>query len=275
MKKYMIGDKFIILKTIGKGAFSVVYKVKRVEDSKQYALKKVPLKTLKEKEIQNALNEVRILASIKHPNIIAFKEAFYLNESHELCIVMEYAQGGDLSSKIKECRKNKIMFPENVVIKYFYQLTSALRELHEKKIIHRDLKTANIFMSSDLQALKVGDMNVSKIIKNHFAYTQTGTPYYASPEVWRDNPYNTKTDIWSLGCVMFEICNLSPPFNGVDMDELYQKIQDCKHLPFNSQYSQKLQQAILKLLNPNPHTRPSCEKILNFDIFNDIKILFK
>jgi NIMA (never in mitosis gene a)-related kinase len=84
------------------------------------------LKTLKEKEIQNALNEVRILASIKHPNIIGFKEAFYMSENHVLCMVMELAQGGDLSKKIKECQKNKIMFPENVVIKYFYQLTSAL-----------------------------------------------------------------------------------------------------------------------------------------------------
>lgn len=87
----MIADKFVITKTIGKGAFSVVYKVKRIEDSKYYALKKVPLKTLKEKEIENALNEVRILASIKHPNIIAFKEAFYNNNTHELNIVMEYA----------------------------------------------------------------------------------------------------------------------------------------------------------------------------------------
>jgi NIMA (never in mitosis gene a)-related kinase len=70
-----------------------------------------------------------------------------MNDTHELNIVMEYAQGGDLSTRIKECRKNKIMIPENLVIKFFYQLTSALRELHEKKIIHRDLKTANIFMS--------------------------------------------------------------------------------------------------------------------------------
>ncbi len=87
----MISDKFIIIKTIGKGAFSVVYQVQRIEDKKKYALKKVPLKTLKEKEIQNALNEVRILASIKHPNIIGFKEAFYMSDTHELNIVMEYA----------------------------------------------------------------------------------------------------------------------------------------------------------------------------------------
>jgi NIMA (never in mitosis gene a)-related kinase len=91
MKQYQIGDRFTILKPIGKGAFSVVYKVRRIEDGKLYALKKIKLKTLKEKEIQNSLNEVRILASIKHPNIIGFKEAFYMSDKHELCVVMELA----------------------------------------------------------------------------------------------------------------------------------------------------------------------------------------
>ena len=95
-------------------------------------------------------------------------------------------------------------------------------------------------MSQNLQDLKLGDMNVSKIIKNHFAYTQTGTPYYASPEVWRENPYNSKTDIWSLGCVMFEICMLQPPFNGPDLDELYNKVQKCEHKQFDSFYSAAL-----------------------------------
>ena len=95
-------------------------------------------------------------------------------------------------------------------MKYFFQLASALKELHQRDIIHRDLKTANIFLKKN--NIKLGDMNVSKIVKNFFAQTQTGTPYYASPEVWRDESYSTKTDIWSLGCVMFEMCMLSPPF---------------------------------------------------------------
>ena len=103
-------------------------------------------------------------------------------------------------------------------------MASALYELHIRKIIHRDLKTANIFITKDLKNVKIGDMNVSKIIKNNFAYTQTGTPYYASPEVWRDDPYNIKTDIWSLGCVLYELCMLKPPFNATDMDGLFAKV---------------------------------------------------
>jgi len=112
-----------------------------------------------------------------------------------------------------------------MIIRFFYQLTSALFDLHKKNIIHRDLKTANVFMTSDYQNLKLGDLNVSKIIKDKFAYTQTGTPYYASPEVWRDEPYDLKTDIWSLGCVLYELCMLKPPFKATNMDELFTKVQ--------------------------------------------------
>lgn len=138
---------------------------------------------------------------------------------------MEYAGGGDLSEKIKHCQLKRIRFPEKMIIRFFYQLTSALFDLHKKNIIHRDLKTANVFMTSDYQNLKLGDLNVSKIIKDKFAYTQTGTPYYASPEVWRDEPYDLKTDIWSLGCVLYELCMLKPPFKASNMDELFTKVQ--------------------------------------------------
>ena len=274
IKNQKLSNRFIILYELGKGAFSKVYKIRRIKDNTIYALKKVPIKNLKKKELENALNEIRILASVKHPNIIGYREAFIDKTSEDLCIIMNYAGGGDLSVKIKECKKKKIRLPETIIIKFFYQLTSALYELHKRKIIHRDLKTANILISEDLKNIYLGDMNVSKIVKNIFAYTQTGTPYYASPEVWRDEPYNVKTDIWSLGCVMYEMCMLRPPFSAVDMDDLFNKVQKCKMQAFDSFYSSELRRCISKLLTVNPHLRPNCEKILNFDIFNDLKILF-
>lgn len=92
-------------------------------------------------------------------------------------------------------------------------------------IVHRDLKGANILLTKDHQVAKVADMNVSKIAKNQYLYTQTGTPYYASPEVWRDEPYDKKSDIWSLGCVFYELCSLQPPFTARDMEDLYKKVQ--------------------------------------------------
>ena len=273
MRDLQLHTHFTVIESVGKGAFSTVYKAKRHHDNAIYALKKVPLADLKQKELENALNEVRILASIKHPNIVGYREAFVDRSVQELCIVMDFVGGGDLSTKIRECKEKKVRFPENLIIKFFYQLTSALYELHIRKIIHRDLKTANVFMTDDLKNVKLGDMNVSKVIKNMFAYTQTGTPYYASPEVWRDEPYNMKADIWSLGCVIYEICMLKPPFNATDMDGLFEKVQKCRAEPFDNFYSKGLRDSISKLLTLNPHNRPSCEKILNFSIFNDLNLI--
>ena len=107
-------------------------------------------------------------------------------------------------------------------------MVRGLKALHNLKILHRDLKSANIFLSKDSEA-KLGDLNVSKVAKKGLLYTQTGTPYYASPEVWKDQPYNSSSDIWSLGCVLYEIVTLNPPFRANDMDGLYKKVLKGKY----------------------------------------------
>ena len=109
-------------------------------------------------------------------------------------------------------------------------MIEGLKALHDKKIMHRDLKSANIFLSknknNNKKICKIGDMNVSKVVKEKVLMTQTGTPYYASPEVWNDKPYSYKSDLWSIGCVIYELCALRPPFKGKDLDELYVNV--CK-----------------------------------------------
>jgi len=158
------------------------------------------------KERQNALNEVRILASIQHPNVIAYKEAF-LEDEKNLCIVMEYADDGDLYQKIVEHQKACTNFKEDDIWRIFINIARGLKALHHLKIFHRDMKSANVFLNKDGIA-KLGDLNVSKVAKKGLLYTQTGTPYYASPEVWKDQPYDMKSDLWSLGCVLYEIATL-------------------------------------------------------------------
>lgn len=150
----------------------------------------------------------------------------------------------------------------------FYQLTVALKQMHECQIIHRDLKSANVLVTEDLSCVKITDMNVSKVMKKDFAKTQTGTPFYASPEIWKEQPYNQSTDIWSLGCLLFEICMMTPPFEAKNLDELYEKVSNRRLKEFDSLYSVELQKCIMKLLNLNPEKRPSCEEILAFSIFS-------
>lgn len=181
------------------------------------------MQNLSAKEKENAINEVRILASIKNPYIISYKECFIDEASQSLCIVMQYADDGDLFQKIVQNQKKKTLFEEEAVWKVFISVVKGLKALHDLQILHRDLKSANVFLSSYGDAL-LGDMNVSKVAEKGLGYTQTGTPYYASPEVWRDEPYDSKSDIWSLGCVLFEMVTLKPPFRAEDMQGLFKKV---------------------------------------------------
>lgn len=252
---------FQIISKLGEGAYSSVYKVRRLSDNGEYALKQVKLMSLSDKEKQNALNEVRILASIKHNSIIAYKEAFIEETTNSLCIVMEYCNNGDLFQKIVEHQKKGTNFSEPEIWNLFIQMTKALKALHDLKIFHRDLKSANVFLNKD-GGSKLGDLNVSKIAKKGLLYTQTGTPYYASPEVWRDMPYDNKSDVWSLGCVLYEMTTLKPPFRAEDMEGLYKKVLRGYYPRIPTHYSQDLSNVIRALLQVSPHLRPSCDKIL-------------
>lgn len=255
---------FEIIKKLGDGSFSQVYQVLRHSDSQTYALKKVKLGLLKSREKENAINEVRILASISHPNIVPYKEAFYDESSNSLCIIMEYVSGGTLSHLIESMRKSGNKLSESVIWSYVTHLLKGIKALHDLDILHRDLKSANIFLTKDQKSLKIADMNVSKVAKGGFLYTQTGTPYYASPEIWRDEPYNAKSDIWSLGCVLYELCALSPPFTSNGMKDLYLKIQKAHFARIPLHYSDQLQDFIQRCLTKQASKRPKCEEMLKF-----------
>jgi len=257
-------EQFKIINKIGEGAYSTVYTVRRIEDNKIYALKKVKIKKLSKKEQANALNEVRILASVNSPYVIGYKESFIDEAEQTLNIIMEYADDGDLYQKIKLYLKNKTFFMEHDIWRIFIQITKGLNDLHEYNILHRDLKSANVFLFSDGTA-KLGDLNVSKITTRGLGYTQTGTPYYASPEVWKDKPYNSKSDIWSLGCVFYELIMLNTPFKGKSMKDLYEKVKKGEYPQIPKYFSPKFQIVIDRILKIRPEERPSAGDILNMD----------
>jgi NIMA (never in mitosis gene a)-related kinase 1/4/5 len=143
---------------------------------------------LPRKARENSLNEVRFLASFDSPYITKYHEAFFDQDLDVLCIVMEYAAEGDLRKKITNYQKERRLITEVEIWKAMLHVLHGLRALHDQKILHRDIKCENILLSDG--RYKIGDMNVSKLNKEGFVDTQTGTPYYASPEVWKDEPYN-------------------------------------------------------------------------------------
>lgn len=136
----------------------------RKSDRAIYAMKKVKMQKLSSKEKENALNEVRILASINHQNVIGYKEAFFEDATNTLCVVMEHADGGDLLNLINTKKRNKEVLGEKTVWHYFVQIVRGLKALHDLKICHRDIKCANLFMTKE-GTVKLGDLNVSKVAK--------------------------------------------------------------------------------------------------------------
>jgi len=253
---------FEVIKPLGKGAFASVFQVKRKEDGNIYAMKKVNIATMSSKERDNALNEVRILASVQHNNIIGYKESFYDETTKTLNIIMDFADEGDLDGKLKKHIQSRTNFPENEIWSFLIQILQGLRALHNAKIMHRDLKSANIFLKQGI--IKLGDLNVSKIIKKlGMDHTQTGTPYYASPEVWSDKPYDYKCDIWSIGCIIYELCALKPPFRANSLEDLFKAITRGKYDPIPSFYSRELHMMIGILLQVNPKLRPDVTQLLN------------
>lgn len=175
---------------------------------------------------------------------------------------MEFCDNGDLFQKITAHRKKEKLLDEKEIWNIFIQSVRGLKELHERKIFHRDMKSANIFLTAN-GTVKIGDLNVAKIAKKGLLFTQTGTPYYASPEVWKDKPYDAKSDVWSLGCILYEMAALKPPFRADTMEGLYKRVIKGVHDRIPNCYSQDLSNIISLMLQVKPNQRISCDAILS------------
>ena len=256
-------DDFEILKLIGKGSFSNVYKVKLKETSYIYALKKVSIEDISNKE--KAFNEIKLISKIKNQYVISFYDSFLDNNNNILYILMEYAPYGDLEKMIKEQKKKNKYFEEKYLLNIFEQIISGLIAIHSENILHRDLKAANIFiMNNEKTKIKIGDLNVGKIYNKNLKNTQIGTPYYASPEVWNNRPYDFKSDIWSVGCLFYEIATLNAPFEGKTLKEVYDKIEKCSIKPLPNIYSNHINKIIKMCLRFNDKLRPSAQELMDY-----------
>jgi len=255
-------DSFEIICPLGEGTFANVFKVKKKSDQTIYAIKKVFLGTLERKDVLQTLNEIRFLASIHHPNIVGFYECFQVDH-HDICIVLEYCPYGDLGQEIQRQARRKCRFEEHILWNIFVQILKALRVLHKNNIVHRDVKSANCFVGEG-GIIKLGDMNISKRIKGGILLqTQTGTPYYMSPEIWCQRPYDQSSDIWALGVLLYELAMLKKPFTASSFPELRAKILCADYPPLKSLYSLDVQFVVAWLLKVEPSERPTACDLLN------------
>ncbi|XP_076336314.1 uncharacterized protein LOC143239281 isoform X2 [Tachypleus tridentatus] len=256
-----MSSKYSKLYQIGSGTFGQVWLVKSQTSERRYVIKEIQLGGMTSYERHQAVSEVIILAECRHQHIIRYKDAYLDEEKAQLSIVMEYADGGDLYTAIQ--KQNGIHFSEKKILNWFIQICLGLKYIHTLNILHRDLKTQNLFLTST-GIVKIGDFGIARFLKGNqdLATTAIGTPYYLSPEICQQKPYDHKSDMWSLGCVLYEMSSLSHPFHGRTFQELLMSILCCKYEPISSQYSLLLRDLVSVLLRVEPNRRPSASEIL-------------
>lgn len=259
-------EQYTQIRVLGKGSFGSAWLIQRNADRVQFVAKEIRLVGLKPSERESAKNEIDVLRTLNHPNITKYIDHFEYKGS--LFIVMEYANGGDLYMKIKERRGR--LFSEKELLHYFSQICLALGYLHERRILHRDLKTQNVFLTKD-GIVKLGDFGISTVLRNTYELKRTvcGTPYYFSPELCLSKPYNNKSDVWALGCILYEMTTLNHAFDGTNMKALVQKILKGIYPPINPCYSSNLAKLISAMLQIDPHRRPNVTQILELPFIRD------
>ena len=223
-------EAYSIVRQIGRGNFGSVFLVDRLEPPPtppspplRCGVKKIAIFDMSEKEAAQAKVEAALLADLAHPCIVSYIDSF-IQEGH-LHIVMEYCEDGDLGSAMKRAREEGAHFSEAQILDWFAQLCFAVCYIHDRHVLHRDLKSQNVFLAGG-NMVRLGDFGISRVLDYTFATAKTvvGTPYYMSPEVCQNKPYDRSSDVWALGCVLYEMCTLTHAFESSNLLGLVSKI---------------------------------------------------
>ncbi|KAM6450853.1 serine/threonine-protein kinase Nek11 isoform 2-T2 [Liasis olivaceus] len=267
--KTLIAGRYNIHQKLGRGSFGTVYLVsdKKAKEEEQKVLKEISVGNLKPNETVEANLEAQLLSRLDHPAIVKFYTSFVEGES--FCIITEYCEGRDLDFKIQEYKGSGKVFPESQIVEWFIQLLLGVNYLHERRILHRDLKAKNIFLKNNL--VKIGDFGVSRLLMGScdLATTFIGTPFYMSPEALQHQGYDTKSDIWSLGCILYEICCLDHAFTGHSFLSIVLKIVESKTPSLPDSFPRELDAVLHSMLNKDPSLRPSAAELLKTSYIDD------
>jgi len=258
-----LSTAYDVQKPVGKGGYAVVYKGIRQDDGRVVAVKKVEIFEMTQKKRERCLQEVTLLQQLNHPYIIQMLDAFI--DENMLIIVFEWAPAGDLKRLIKKTAEAGKTLDEASIWKFFSQITDALRYMHQHRIMHRDIKPANVLVGAN-GALKLGDLGLGRQLSEQTmeAFSKVGTPYYVSPEVVRGAGYDWKSDVWSLGCLLYELACLRSPFEmeGANLYDVFQKISKGDYQPLPADmFSAPLRSLVVRMLSVDPVKRPELEEV--------------
>lgn len=261
------GDyKYIRKKLIGTGSYGEAWLVERVSDGSIFVAKTMDLGKMSSRDKSYAYSEIKCLANCHHPNIIQYIEDY--EESEHLLIVMEFADSGDLDRHIKSRAANAYQyFQEHEALFLFIQLALAVDHIHNHKMLHRDIKGANVLLTST-GLIKLGDFGFSHqyddTVSGVVANTFCGTPYYLAPELWNNQRYSKKADVWSLGVLLYEIMALKRPFMATNMKGLMAKVLSGDYEPLPEKYSPEFRDVVRKILVTDANDRPTVRDVFRF-----------
>mmetsp|Transcript_104606 Transcript_104606/g.263373 ORF Transcript_104606/g.263373 Transcript_104606/m.263373 type:complete len:451 (+) Transcript_104606:99-1451(+) len=252
------------LRLLGQGSFGKAFLARDLATNDLCVMKQVRVEKMDAKARDTAVREAVALRRVRHPNVVRFRQVFV--RSGWLCLVMDFADGGDLCAAVKERARSKVPFEECAVLECFAQVADAVSYVHLQKMVHRDIKSRNIFLCRTGKAL-LGDFGLVRLLEStcELAHTRVGTPYYLSPEIIRKQPYNYKTDVWSLGVLLYEMAALQRPFAGT-LETLPKVILKGTYEPLGSHYGKGLHDLVAGMLQVEPSARIDLAEALRGEV---------